>query len=250
MGATNLGQIGALLRREGLYSSQLTDWRREREAGQLQRLAPQKRGRPHDEQAAELASLRQENERLKAQLAPGRSDYCCPKKTCTSLRANVDAEQGNAIMMATVETLAQSMPVRQACAVLGFPRSSLYRSRQPKPLVEKPSHPTPTRALSPTERTVVRDLLDSERFVDSSPYEVYATLLDEGTYHCSISTMYRILQEYGEVQERRKQQRHPAYTKPELLATEPNQVWSWDITKLRGPAKWHYYYLIHHARYL
>jgi putative transposase len=146
-------------------------------------------------------------------------------------------------MIAAIETLAQSIPVRQACEALGFPRSNLYRRRQPQPVVEKPPRPSPARALSPVERANVRDLLASERFMDRSPYEIYATLLDEGVYTCSISTMYRILHEYDEVQERRNQRQHPAYAKPELLATGPNQVWSWDITKLRGPAKWHYYYL-------
>ena len=85
--------------------------------------------------------------------------------------------------------------------------------------------------------------LHTERFVDKAPTEVYATLLDEGTYHCSVRTMYRILAEAGEVRERRNQARHPKYQAPELLATAPNQVWSWDITKLRGPVKWSYYYL-------
>jgi putative transposase len=89
----------------------------------------------------------------------------------------------------------------------------------------------------------VRDLLNSERFQDQSPYEVYAALLDEGVYYCSIRTMYRILEAYAEVQERRNQLRHPTYTKPELLATGPNQLWSWDITKLRGPTPGQYYYL-------
>jgi len=87
------------------------------------------------------------------------------------------------------------------------------------------------------------DLLHSERFVDRSPAEVYATSLDEGKYLCSERTMYRILAEYGEVRERRNQLQHPAYVKPELLATGPNEVWSWDITKLKGPAKWTYFYL-------
>lgn len=146
-------------------------------------------------------------------------------------------------MIEAIEALAQSLPVGQACEILAFPRSSLYRSRQPDQVRPSPVYPTPARALTPDERKVVRDLLESERFVDHSPYEVYATLLDEGVYYCSISTMYRILHEHEEVQERRNQRRHPTYTKPELLATGPNQVWSWDITKLRGPVKWHYYYL-------
>lgn len=146
-------------------------------------------------------------------------------------------------MMAAIEELAQTLSVSQACEVLGFPRSSLYRSRQPKTLVVKVPRPTPARALSVDERATVRELLESERFADQSPYEVYATLLDKGIYHCSIRTMYRILHAYAEVQERRNQRRQPAYTKPELLATGPNQLWSWDITKLRGPATWQYYYL-------
>ena len=87
------------------------------------------------------------------------------------------------------------------------------------------------------------DLLRSPRFVDLAPAEIYATLLDEGGYHCSVSTMYRILHANSEVCARRKQLRHPAYTKPELLAVAPNEVWSWDITKLKGPTKWTYFYL-------
>jgi putative transposase len=97
--------------------------------------------------------------------------------------------------------------------------------------------------LQAEPRQNVLDLLRSLRFADLAPAEIYATLLDEGIYHCSISTMYRILAENSEVRERRHQLRHPAYTKPELLAIAPNQVWSWDITKLKGPAKWTYFYL-------
>jgi putative transposase len=89
----------------------------------------------------------------------------------------------------------------------------------------------------------VVDTLHSQRFVDKAPHEIYATLLDEGYYLCSIRTMYRILDQHGEVKERRNQLSHPTYQKPELLATGPNQVWSWDITKLLGPVKWSYYYL-------
>jgi len=97
--------------------------------------------------------------------------------------------------------------------------------------------------LNQEERVKVRETLNSERFQDLAPREVYATLLDENVYLCSWRTMYRILEEYKEVRERRNQLRHPAYSKPELLATGPNQLWSWDITKLKGPAKWMYYYL-------
>ena len=128
-------------------------------------------------------------------------------------------------------------------------RSTLYRRRQP--VTPKPKRrPRPHRALDETEREEVLGALHCERFVDKAPAQVWATLLDEGTYLCSIRTMYRILEEHGEVRERRNQRRHPNYTKPELLAEAPNQVWSWDITKLRGPVKWTYYYLYVHPRHL
>jgi len=102
--------------------------------------------------------------------------------------------------------------------------------------------PSP-RALPLAEKEIVRQALNSERFADQAPREVFATLMDEGTYLCSWRTMYRILDENQEVRERRNQLRHPNYTKPELLATKSNQLWSWDITKLFGPTKWTYYYL-------
>jgi putative transposase len=103
--------------------------------------------------------------------------------------------------------------------------------------------PTPARALPCIERRSVIDLMREPRFVDLAPAEIYATLLDQGIYRCSIRTMYRILHEHAEVRERRQQLRHPVYQKPELLAEGANQVWSWDITKLMGPAKWTYFYL-------
>jgi putative transposase len=93
------------------------------------------------------------------------------------------------------------------------------------------------------ERQAILDVLHTDRFVDKAPTEVYATLLDEGIYHCSVRTMYRILDDASEVRERRDQARHPHYNAPELLGTAPNQVWSWDITKLLGPVKWSYFYL-------
>ena len=146
-------------------------------------------------------------------------------------------------MIQSTEALAQTVPVTRACKALGYPRSSLYRSRQPKPANKQRNRPTPSRALSELERTKVRDLLNDERFQDNSPHQVYATLLDEGAYHCSVSTMYRILRQHNEVRERRNQRRHPVYTRPELLATQPNELWSWDITKLRGPVTWQLFYL-------
>jgi len=144
-------------------------------------------------------------------------------------------------MIRIAEGLGQQVGVQRACEELGVPRSSLYRARQPD--CAPSLRPKPERALSEDERQTVRDVLNSDRFVDSAPRQVYATLLDEEVYLCSWRTMYRILDEYQEVRERRNQLTHPAYTKPELLATAPNQLWSWDITKLLGPAKWTYFYL-------
>jgi putative transposase len=144
-------------------------------------------------------------------------------------------------MIQAAEQLGESGGVSAACQALGVPRGSLYRARQPKKAPQP--RPTPERALSQEEKDQVRQVLNSERFQDSVPRQVYATLLDEGEYLCHWRTMYRILDEHGEVRERRNQLQHPVYTKPELLARGPNQLWSWDITKLKGPAKWTYYYL-------
>jgi len=145
---------------------------------------------------------------------------------------------------ATVQELTPIIGTRPACRAVGASPATIYRRRRPpEPRTPKP-RPTPARALSQPEREQVLDVLHSERFVDVSPEETYATLLDEGTYLCSTRTMYRILDaHHGGVRERRNQLTHPPYAKPELLAQRPNELWSWDISKLLGPAKWTYYYL-------
>ena len=146
--------------------------------------------------------------------------------------------------MKAASELARSVGTSKACLALEVPRASFYRWNKPVTLNEEPSpRPRSVRALTRNERQDVLDVLHSERFLDKPPAEVYATLLDEGNYLCSTRTMYRILADSQEVRERRNQLRHPAYKKPELLAAAPNQVWSWDITKLLGPAKWTYFYL-------
>jgi putative transposase len=144
-------------------------------------------------------------------------------------------------MIAITEELGQQIGLRAACQNLNMPRSSLYRARQPQ--AKPKARPTPRHALTEAERGQVRDVLNSERFQDCAPRQVYATLLDEQCYLCHWRTMYRILAAYQEVCERRNQRRRPTYTKPELLATGPNQVWSWDITQLKGPGKWQPFYL-------
>src|SRR5262249_19249473 len=134
---------------------------------------------------------------------------------------------------------------RAACAALGRSRATYYRRhrRSPPPLRPDRKRSPQPRALSSTERSEVLSVLHDERFVDLAPASVYAHLLDAGRYLCSVPTMYRLLRAEGEVRERRRQATHPATVKPELVAFKPNQVWSWDITKLLGPVKWTYFYL-------
>jgi putative transposase len=143
--------------------------------------------------------------------------------------------------MSAVLTLAPVVGIVAACAALMLPRATFYRWLQPATMSSP--RPSPPRTLPPTERAVILSTLNSDRFVDKAPRQVFAALLDEGRRLCSVRTMYRVLEEADEIRERRDQRRHPTYVKPELLATAPNQVWSWDITKLKGPAKWTYYQL-------
>jgi putative transposase len=144
-------------------------------------------------------------------------------------------------MMNAIATLGHELGIVAGCAALGLARATYYRRRQP---VHGPSPKKVTpRALTADERQQVLNTLHEPRFSDLAPAEVYATLLDEGRYLCSERTMYRVLAENDELRERRNQLRHPHYAAPELLATKPNQLWSWDITKLLGPAKWTYFYL-------
>ncbi len=148
--------------------------------------------------------------------------------------------------MAAVMQLSSTVGVESACDALGVARASFYRQRPrlgPTPSVARAVRPVSVRALSFGERESVRAVLNCERFQDCAPAAIHATLLDEGQYLCSTRTMYRILQEDGATRERRDQLTHPPYQQPELPATAPNQLWSWDITKLRGPVKWTYFYL-------
>ncbi len=144
----------------------------------------------------------------------------------------------------TVQELTPIIGTRPACRALGAAHATIYRRRNPPAPRPARPRPRPARALSDAERAAVLAELHSERFLDSSPAQVWATLLDEGRYLASERTMYRILAaRHGSVRERRAQREHPPYAAPELLAERPNEVWSWDISKLKGPAKWTYYYL-------
>ena len=143
--------------------------------------------------------------------------------------------------MQTVTELGPRLGVAPTCAALDVARASFYRQQRPRP--ERRPRPSPPRALTDGDRQRVLDTLHEPRFVDLAPAEVYATLLDEGRYLCSERTMYRVLAENHAVRERRDQLRHPKYAAPQLLATAPKQLWSWDITKLLGATKWSYFYL-------
>lgn len=139
--------------------------------------------------------------------------------------------------------LSRDVGKKAACEALDIPRASFYRHMDNTPQVTQP-RPAPPLALTVEEKKRIIEFLHSERFQDKAPHQIYATLLDEGEYYCSIRTMYRILKEvHGRVKERRRHVQRPKYSKPELLATQPNEVWSWDITKLKGPVKWTYFYL-------
>lgn len=139
--------------------------------------------------------------------------------------------------MEIAERNVEQFSITQLCKLLGISRSSWYYSRKPK----RSDRRSPPRKLTGVERTNVLSVLNSERFQDEAVPSVHATLLDEGEYLCSQSTMYRILKAEKQVKQRRHERKHPVYTRPELLATGPNQVWSWDITKIKGPKSWIFY---------
>ncbi|NJL72749.1 MAG: IS3 family transposase [Candidatus Competibacteraceae bacterium] len=242
------GEIGALLRREGLYSSHLSKWRAQYERGASQALADDTRGRkstrnPLDE---EVQRLRKQNLRLEHRLKQAEAIIEIQKKGLGNLGhpPGLDRRSRRDALMATVQDKGAEVAVAPLCAALDVPRASLYRTMaraaHPPAPREKPVVP---RALDAHERGKVLDTLHEPRFVDLAPQQVYATLLDEGKYLCSVRTMYRILDEQDEVRERRDQRAHATYARPELLATRPNELWSWDITKLLGPVKWTYFHL-------
>jgi putative transposase len=142
-----------------------------------------------------------------------------------------------------VEELTPLVGTRPACRALGAAPATIYRRRRPAAPAACRPRPVPARTLSESERSAVLEVLHCKRFVDCSPAQVWATLLDEGRYLASERTFYRLLAERGEVRERRDQLTHPGYAKPELLAQRPNELWSWDVSKLKGPAKWTCFYL-------
>ena len=136
---------------------------------------------------------------------------------------------------AALDELVALVPTRRACTLVGLPRASLYRRRRPAVAPTSRPRPAPPNALTPAERQQLLEVLHQRRFCDLPPAQVWARLLDEGTYLASISTMYRLLRAHGESRDRRRQRTHPATAKPQLLARKPNDVWSWDIERHDAP---------------
>ncbi|WP_406239445.1 IS3 family transposase [Nocardia sp. NBC_01009] len=243
------GEGGGYLRREGLYSSLITEWRKQRDAGLLAGKKPgEKIGKPTAEQA-EIARLRRENERLNKRLSTTETALDIMGKT----RALANSVRERGFGRAAQETLTAAyaaltecgVVTRVAAALTGLVRSTAIRRRAtaaaPTPPVSPGPAPDPVDKLTALERRRILEVLNSSRFVDLAPLQIYAQLLDEGTYLCSVSTMYRVLRENKQVSERRRLARHPAKVCPELVATAPRQVYSWDITKLAGPVKGQYF---------
>src|SRR5215211_1267912 len=212
---------GALLRREGLYTSHIAEWRKARDAGARVGLAPKAKPRRSAEQV-ELENLRRRNERLEAELER--------TKTALEITGKVHALLEQLSESAAPETKSKS-------------RATIYRRRHPPTARSATARPEPANKLSEAERQRVLTVLRSDEYCDLAPAQVWSRLLDDGIYLCSISTMYRLLAIVGENRERRRQRTHPARKKPELMATAPNGVWSWDITKLQGPERGVYYEL-------
>ena len=239
---TQPGEVGRLLRREGLYSSHLTAWRKARRQGFASGVGPEeawrKAGRTQPA-GCEGARARGESGSPGEGAAHRAHDPGSTGKSCRA--AGIQPQRREELLMAT-QGLASQVGVAPACRALGVSRATFYRRHKVTPGHQQPRS-TPARALCDSEREHVLNVLASPRFVDRAPAEVVATLLDEGQYLCSERTMYRILAANQPVRERRNQLEHPPYTKPELVATGPNETWSWDITRLLGPTRWSYFYL-------
>ena len=238
---TRRGEVGRLLRREGLYSSHLTAWRKRgarARCGSWPRRSAA-RNRPNATRwMRRCARWRRKWLVWSTSCTPHTRFWTC-RESCRA--AGIEPRTRAALLMAA-QPLGVQVGVAPACRALGVSRATFYRRQRSAPGHQQP-RPTPARALCEAEREQVLDVLAGPRFVDRAPAEVVATLLDEGHYLCSERTMYRILAADQPVRERRNQREHPQYAKPELVATAPNQTWSWDITKLLGPTKWTYFHL-------
>ncbi len=221
---TEPGEVAALLRREGLYTSHLTYWRKQQREGALERLARRRGRKPTDRRDVEIAELRRRLERTGVRAREGAEGDRGAGKSLSALAADGRyrerdrVREHRAMIEQTVQELTPLIGTRPACRALGASPATIYRRRRPPERRPPKPRPASPRALSDQEREAVLAELHCERFVDCAPAQVYATLLDEGRYLCSERTMYRLLDAGGEVRERRDQLTHPAYAKPELLA--------------------------------
>ncbi|WLP92144.1 IS3 family transposase [Gordonia sp. NB41Y] len=246
------GRGGAYLRREGLYSSLISEWRKQRDAGVLAgKPAGTKVGKLTAEQA-EIARLTRELAQANKRLTTTEAALDIMGKGTRSLgitfrESGLGRQADHALTAAWNELTEAGVSTRTASALTGVVRSTAVRHRTAATAPTPPATPTPTPAVEPPnkltalERLRILEVLNSDRFVDQAPLEIYAQLLDDGIYLCSVSTMYRILRENAQVNERRRVAGHPAKACPELVATAPRQVYSWDITKLAGPVKGQYF---------
>ena len=246
---TRPGEVGELLRREGLYTSHLTYWRKQsqgRRAEGARQATWSQAGRParRGDREADAASWSAPRRSLRRRRGSSRSREISQR--CWS-RCSVPRARAGAPSDDRADSRRAHADHRHPARVSGGGRLAGDGLPPPSPAAShgrRGRGRRRSRALSEPEREQVLEVLHSERFVDVSPEETWATLLDEGTYLCSTRTMYRILAaHHGGVRERRAQLTHPAYAKPELLAERPNELWSWDVSKLKGPAKWTWFYL-------
>ncbi|MGI8867745.1 MAG: IS3 family transposase [Mycobacteriales bacterium] len=238
------GQGGAYLRREGLYSSQVTEWRKLRDAGVLDGKPPGARGGKLSVEQAELARLRAELERAEHRLARTEVALDIMGKAHALLEEISESGAGRAaaqaaLMLAFRALTKAGVTTRDAAHLTGVSRATA--GRLPRRGTVSALRSVPANRLTALERAEVLAVLNSVEFVDRTPLQIYAVLLDRGRYLCSVSSMYRILAEHAQVKDRRRLARHPAQVRPELVATGPGQVFTWDITRLRGPLKGSYF---------
>ncbi|TFD69849.1 IS3 family transposase [Cryobacterium ruanii] len=234
---------GAYLRTAGLYSSQITEWRKLRDVGVLAGKKPgEKIGRLTPEQA-EIARLRRQLSKTEQRLETTGVALEIMSLNARATRKSFEELAGRntahvAVMTAYRELASRGISTRVAADLVGIPRATA--TRKPRIPVAGPA-PIPANKIHDADRRQILDVVNSDVFVDLPPIQIYAQLLDAGTYLCSISTMYRVLNENKQVKDRRRLARHPARAIPELTATGPGQVLSWDITKLAGPVKGKYF---------
>ncbi|WP_421921740.1 IS3 family transposase [Mycolicibacterium smegmatis] len=238
---------GAYLRGEGLYSSQIAEWRKQRDAGVLEGKAPGEKVGKLTREQAEIARLKKELAQANNRLATTEAALGIMGKAHALLESLSESgghrhAADQALMDAYNDLRDIQIPTRKAAEVTGMHRSTATRRAKPAPApADRAPRPVPVNKLTESECARVVEVLNSARFVDAAPMQVWATLLDEGSYLCSVSTMYRVLNANKLVKERRRLARHRKAVCPELVATAPRQVYSWDITKLAGPVKGVYY---------